>query len=58
MTELKRIVLAEDNPNDVELTLSALAENEVRTNVPLSPSPSWGGSLPKPHPPPGAAASG
>jgi len=27
MAELKSILLAEDNPKDVELTLTALAEN-------------------------------
>jgi hypothetical protein len=29
MTELKRILLVEDNPNDVGLTRSALAENHL-----------------------------
>jgi CheY-like chemotaxis protein len=33
MTELKRIVLAEDNPNDVELTLAALAEINLANEV-------------------------
>ena len=33
MTELKRIVLAEDNPNDVELTLAALAEIHLANEV-------------------------
>ena len=33
MTELKRIVLAEDNPNDVELTLAALSENHLANEV-------------------------
>ena len=32
-TELKRIVLAEDNPNDVELTLAALAEINLVNEV-------------------------
>ena len=32
-TELKRIVLAEDNPNDVELTLAALAEINLANEV-------------------------
>lgn len=31
--ELKRIVLAEDNPNDVELTLAALAEINLANEV-------------------------
>ena len=31
--ELKRIVLAEDNTNDVELTMSALRENHVANEV-------------------------
>ena len=33
MTELKRIVLAEDNANDVELTMSALREGHVMNEV-------------------------
>src|SRR5437762_4684577 len=33
MTELKRIVLAEDNPNDVELTLAALSEINLANEV-------------------------
>jgi CheY-like chemotaxis protein len=33
MTELKRIVLAEDNANDVELTLTALRENHVMNDI-------------------------
>lgn len=33
MGDLKRIVLAEDNPNDVELTLAALAENKLANEV-------------------------
>ena len=33
MAELKRILLVEDNPNDVELTLSALAENHLANEV-------------------------
>jgi CheY-like chemotaxis protein len=33
MTELKRIVLAEDNPNDVELTLAALGEINLANEV-------------------------
>src|ERR1051325_9327051 len=33
MTELKRIVLAEDNPNDVELTLTALSEINLANEV-------------------------
>ncbi len=33
MTELKRIVLAEDNQNDVELTLAALAEINLANEV-------------------------
>ena len=32
-TELKRIVLAEDNPNDVELTLAALSEINLANEV-------------------------
>jgi CheY-like chemotaxis protein len=31
--ELKRILLVEDSPNDVELTLAALAENHLATEV-------------------------
>ncbi|PYS95526.1 MAG: two-component system response regulator [Acidobacteria bacterium] len=33
MSELKRILLAEDNENDVELTLAALAENRLANEV-------------------------
>jgi CheY-like chemotaxis protein len=33
MTELRQIVLAEDNPNDVELTLAALSENHLANEV-------------------------
>lgn len=33
MNELKRILLAEDNRNDVELTLSALASNNLANEV-------------------------
>lgn len=33
MTELKRILLAEDNENDVELTLSALAQHRLANEV-------------------------
>ena len=33
MSDLKRILLAEDNPNDVELTLSALAEHNLANEV-------------------------
>ena len=33
MTELKRILLAEDDPNDVELTLTALAEYNLANEV-------------------------
>ena len=33
MAEIKRIVLAEDNPQDVELTLSALAEHNLVNEV-------------------------
>jgi CheY-like chemotaxis protein len=33
ITDLKRIVLAEDNPNDVELTLAALAEINLANEV-------------------------
>ena len=33
MAELKRILLVEDNPNDVELTLSALAEHHLANEV-------------------------
>ncbi len=31
--ELKRILLVEDNPNDIELTLAALAENRLANEV-------------------------
>lgn len=33
MTQLKRILLAEDNANDVELTLTALAEHNLANEV-------------------------
>jgi CheY-like chemotaxis protein len=33
MAELKTILLAEDNPNDVELTLTALAKNGISNHV-------------------------
>jgi len=33
MAELKSILLAEDNPRDVELTLTALAENNLANEV-------------------------
>ncbi len=33
MSELKRILLVEDSPNDVELTLTALAENHLANEV-------------------------
>jgi CheY-like chemotaxis protein len=33
VAEIKRILLAEDNPNDVELTLAALAENHLANEV-------------------------
>jgi CheY-like chemotaxis protein len=33
ITELKRIVLAEDNPNDVELTLAALSQINLANEV-------------------------
>jgi CheY-like chemotaxis protein len=33
MTELRTILLAEDNPNDVELTLAALGENRVANEI-------------------------
>jgi CheY-like chemotaxis protein len=33
MTMLKRILLAEDNENDVELTMTALAENHLANEV-------------------------
>jgi len=33
MTELKRILLAEDNPKDVELTLTALEEHNLANEV-------------------------
>jgi CheY-like chemotaxis protein len=33
MTDLKRIVLAEDNPNDVELTIAALGEINLANEV-------------------------
>jgi CheY-like chemotaxis protein len=33
MAELRRIVLAEDSPNDVELTLAALADHKLANEV-------------------------
>jgi CheY-like chemotaxis protein len=33
MTELKRILLAEDSTNDIELTLAALAEHRIANHV-------------------------
>ena len=33
MSDLKRILLVEDSPNDVELTLAALAENRLANEV-------------------------
>jgi CheY-like chemotaxis protein len=33
MTEMKRILLVEDTPNDVELTLAALEENNLANEV-------------------------
>ena len=33
MNNVKRILLAEDNPNDVELTLMALAEHNLANEV-------------------------
>lgn len=33
MSELKRILLVEDNPNDIELTLAAFAENHLANEV-------------------------
>jgi len=33
MIELKRILLVEDNPNDIELTLAALAEHNLANSV-------------------------
>jgi CheY-like chemotaxis protein len=33
MAELKRILLVEDNPNDVEMTLAALEENHLANEV-------------------------
>ena len=33
MSDLKRILLAEDNPNDIELTLSALEEHHLANEV-------------------------
>ena len=33
MTEMRRILLAEDDPNDVELTLTALGENHLANEV-------------------------
>lgn len=36
MNELKTILLAEDNPNDVELTLAALSENNLANRVEIA----------------------
>jgi len=33
MTDMRRILLAEDDPNDVELTLTALGENHLANEV-------------------------
>ena len=33
MTDLKSILLAEDNPNDVELTLKAIAQHNLANEV-------------------------
>jgi CheY-like chemotaxis protein len=33
MTKLRTILLAEDNPNDIELTLEAMAENNLANQV-------------------------
>ena len=33
MTKIKTIVLTEDNPKDVELTLEAMAENNLANNI-------------------------
>ena len=33
MTELKRILLVEDSPNDIELTFAALEENNLANEV-------------------------
>ena len=33
MTDMRRILLAEDDPNDVELTLTALGENNLANEV-------------------------
>jgi hypothetical protein len=33
MSDLKRILLAEDSPQDVELTLAAMAENRLANEV-------------------------
>ncbi|MGE0445863.1 MAG: response regulator [Vicinamibacterales bacterium] len=33
MADLKRILIAEDNPNDLELTLTALNENHVANEI-------------------------
>lgn len=33
MTDMRRILLAEDDPNDVELTLAALGENNLANEV-------------------------
>lgn len=37
MTELRQILLAEDNPNDVELTMAALAEHKLANQVVVVP---------------------
>jgi len=36
MNELKKILLVEDNPNDVELTMEALADNNIANAVDLA----------------------
>jgi DNA-binding response OmpR family regulator len=36
MNELKKILLVEDNPNDFELTMEALAENNIANAVDLA----------------------
>src|SRR6266481_5052326 len=33
VTEIRKILLAEDNPNDVELTLAALGQNNLANEV-------------------------
>jgi len=37
MSDIKQILLAEDNPNDVELTLAALAEHHLANQVVVVP---------------------